>query len=102
MNARLSPCPAIPGSTSGRWPLGSGGRYVFSEGPDVMIGAVAVGAVVPSIEATLDMETGLVWRLSFWAASGIDIAICAIASLALEEALFALLWPCRMRLFNAP
>lgn len=55
-----------------------------------MVGAVAVGAVVPSIDATLDMETGLVWILSFWPASGMDIAICAIAS-TLDEALFALL-----------
>lgn len=101
MNARLSTCPAIPGSTSGRCTLESDGKYGLSSGPDVIVGAVAVAAVVPSSEATLDIETGLVCRLSFWLPSGIDIAICAIASLALEDALFALLWPCRIRLFNA-
>lgn len=86
MKARLSGGPSTPESTAGRDMFAFSSEYALSVccGIDgAMVGAVVAGMVVFSMEPILDMETGLVWRLSLGAGSGMDIfcAICATGSL---------------------
>jgi hypothetical protein len=82
VKARLSDGPETPGSTAGRGAFGSSSENALSAGcgtVGAMTGAVVVGAVDWSIDATLDMEVGLVCKLSFAAGpvSGMSI-FCAI------------------------
>jgi hypothetical protein len=82
VKARLSDGPETPGSTAGRGALGSSSEKTLPAGcgaAEAMTGAVVVGAVDWSIDATLDMDVGLVCIVSLAAGPGSGISIfCAI------------------------